>query len=273
MKFRPCIDLHSGRVKQIVGSTLSDQDTASLRTNFASDQPASHFAEMYKRDGLTGGHVIMLGPGNENAAREALEAYPGGLQIGGGITAENAVKWLDYGAEAVIVTSYVFKDGRIYHERLEELLAEVGRERIVLDLSCRKRGSDYFVVTDRWQKFTEVKISRLSLDFFAGYGFEFLIHAVDVEGKCNGIEEELVRLLGEWSPIPTTYAGGVRSLSDLYTIRNLGQDKLDATIGSALDIFGGTGVTYEEAVTFNGREAGSGPSPKAGAGEGIGRSG
>lgn len=256
MKFRPCIDLHGGCVKQIVGSSLSDADSGSLRTNFASEKPASHYAEMYKRDGLTGGHVIMLGPGNEDAAREALEAYPGGLQIGGGITADNAEKWLDYGAGAVIVTSYIFRDGKIYHERLDELLHAVGREKVVLDLSCRKKGADYYVVTDRWQKFTEIKISRLSLEFFAEYCFEFLIHAVDVEGKCGGIEEELVKLLGKWSPLPTTYAGGIKSLTDLYTIKEAGLGKLDATIGSALDIFGGTGVTYAEAVAFNMQEQG-----------------
>jgi phosphoribosylformimino-5-aminoimidazole carboxamide ribotide isomerase len=254
MKFRPCIDLHHGRVKQIVGSTLSDGQQESLTTNFASDQPASHYAEMYKADRLFGGHVIMLGPGNEDAATEALQAFPQGLQVGGGITADNAAHWLDLGASAVIVTSAVFKDGVVHEDRLAELVRRVGKDRLVLDLSCRKKGDAYYIVTDRWQKFTQVTISTQSLEYFAGHCREFLIHAVDVEGKCGGIEEELTSLLGRFSPIPTTYAGGVKNLADLYRVKELGLNRLDATIGSALDIFGGTGITYAEAVAFNRQE-------------------
>lgn len=254
MKFRPCIDLHQGRVKQIVGSSLSDQEQGSLTTNFASDQPASHYAEMYKADRLFGGHVIMLGPGNEAAATGALQAFPGGLQIGGGITADNAAHWLDQGASAIIVTSAVFKDGVVHADRLAELVRAVGKERLVLDLSCRKKGDAYYIVTDRWQKFTQVTVSEQSLAYFAGHCCEFLIHAVDVEGKCAGIEEELTEMLGRFSPIPTTYAGGVKNLADLYRVKELGCNRLDATIGSALDIFGGTGVTYAEAVAFNRQE-------------------
>ena len=254
MKFRPCIDLHQGRVKQIVGSTLSDVQQGSLTTNFASDQPASHYAEMYKHDGLYGGHVIMLGPGNEAAATEALRAFPNGLQLGGGITVANAAHWLDQGASAVIVTSAVFKDGVVHEERLKELVRAVGKDRLVLDLSCRKRGDGYYIVTDRWQKFTQVTVSEQSLEYFADHCCEFLIHAVDVEGKCAGIEEELTALLARFSPIPTTYAGGVKNLADLYRVKELGLNRLDATIGSALDIFGGTGVTYAEAVAFNRQE-------------------
>ena len=254
MKFRPCIDLHQGRVKQIVGSTLSDVQQGRLTTNFASDQPASHYATMYKRDRLFGGHVIMLGQGNESAATAALQAFPGGLQLGGGITAANAAHWLDQGASAVIVTSAVFKDGVVHENRLNELVQAVGKDRLVLDLSCRKRGADYYIVTDRWQKFTQVTVSEQSLGYFADHCCEFLIHAVDVEGKCAGIEEELTALLGRFSPIPTTYAGGVKNLADLYRVKELGLNRLDATIGSALDIFGGTGVTYAEAVAFNRQE-------------------
>ncbi|MCX5877277.1 MAG: phosphoribosylformimino-5-aminoimidazole carboxamide ribotide isomerase [Deltaproteobacteria bacterium] len=254
MKFRPCIDLHQGRVKQIVGSSLSDVKQESLTTNFASDQPASHYAEMYKQNELFGGHVIMLGPGNEAAATEALQAFPGGLQLGGGITAANAAHWLDLGASAVIVTSAVFKDGAVHEDRLKELVRTVGRERLVLDLSCRKKGDAYYIVTDRWQKFTQVTVSEESLGYFADHCCEFLIHAVDVEGKCAGIEEELTALLGRFSPIPTTYAGGVKNLADLYRVKELGLNRLDATIGSALDIFGGTGVTYAEVVAFNRQE-------------------
>lgn len=254
MKFRPCIDLHQGRVKQIVGATLSDREQGSLTTNFASDQPAAYYAAMYKQDGLFGGHVIMLGPGNEAAAAGALQAFPGGLQLGGGITADNAAHWLDQGAGAVIVTSAVFKDGQVHEDRLKELVRVVGKERLVLDLSCRKKGAAYYIVTDRWQKFTQVTVSEQSLAYFADHCGEFLIHAVDVEGKCAGIEEELTALLGCVSPIPTTYAGGVKNLADLYRVKELGRNRLDATIGSALDIFGGTGITYAEAVAFNRQE-------------------
>ena len=253
MKFRPCIDLHDGCVKQIVGFTLVDGDASSLQTNFAARQPSSHFARMYRQDGLTGGHIIMLGPGNEDAAAEALASYPGGMQIGGGITAENAALWLERGASHVIVTSYVFQQGRINEERLRKMVRAVGRERLVLDLSCRKRGEDYFIVTDRWQNFTQVTVTEESLAYFAGFCDEFLIHAVDVEGKCAGIELELTEKLAHWSPIATTYAGGVKNLADLETINRLGRGRLDATVGSALDIFGGTTMTYAEAVAFHNR--------------------
>ncbi len=250
MKFRPCIDLHNGRVKQIVGSTLSDSSAESLQTNFSSEQPSSYYAEMYQHDGLTGGHIIMLGSGNEEAAREALASYPGGMQIGGGITADNAAQWLERGASHVIVTSYVFKDGQVNDQHLADLMIEVGKDRLVLDLSCRKRGDDYFIVTDRWQNFTDVAVTKQSLAYFGEFCDEFLIHAVDVEGKCAGIETELTEKLGAWSPLPTTYAGGVKNLADMQAILELGQGRLDATVGSALDIFGGNTMTYAEAVEF-----------------------
>jgi phosphoribosylformimino-5-aminoimidazole carboxamide ribotide isomerase len=250
MKFRPCIDLHDGQVKQIVGSTLSET-AQGLSTNFASDKPSSFYANLYRQDQLTGGHVIKLGPGCDQAASEALQAYPGGMHIGGGITPGNAQYWLDQGASHVIVTSYVFQAGRVLVDRLSELAHRVGRERLVLDLSCRKRGDSYYVVTDRWQNFTDVLISADTLSYFADFCAEFLIHAVDVEGKCAGIAEDLVISLGEWTPIPTTYAGGVKNLADLHKVRALGQGRLDVTIGSALDIFGGTGISYQEAVAFN----------------------
>ena len=246
--FRPCIDLHEGKVKQIVGGTLGD---AVLRTNFVSDHSAAWFAGLYKRDGLTGGHVVMLGPGNEIEARAALEVFPGGLQIGGGINAQNARGWLDAGASHVIVTSRIFREGRVDWEQLGELVKTVGKNRLVLDLSCRKRGEDYFVVTDRWQKFTELAISQDTLQKLAGSCAEFLIHAADVEGLCRGIDRELVEKLGRWTPIPTTYAGGANSLGDLEEVTRLGRGKVDLTIGSALDIFGGTGVRYADAVAFN----------------------
>jgi phosphoribosylformimino-5-aminoimidazole carboxamide ribotide isomerase len=246
--FRPCIDLHEGKVKQIVGGTLGD---AGLRTNFVSEKSAAWFAELYRCDQLFGGHVIMLGSGNEAEARAALAAFPGGLHIGGGVNAANARGWLDAGASHVIVTSWVFREGRVDWARLNELVKAIGREKLVLDLSCRKRGDDYFVVTDRWQKFTELAVNAETIKRLSGFCAEFLIHAVDVEGLCRGIDGELVGKLGRWTPIPTTYAGGANSLADLEAVTKLGQGKIDLTIGSALDIFGGSGVKYEDCVKFN----------------------
>ena len=248
--FRPCIDLHEGKVKQIVGGTLDD-DASKVRTNFVSERSSAWFADLYRRDGLPGGHVIMLGPGNEAAARAALQAFPGGLQVGGGINLANASAFLADGASHVIVTSWVFQGGRLDWDRLKQLVAAIGRSRLVLDLSCRRRDENYFVVTDRWQKFTELTISREVLERLAGFCAEFLVHAVDVEGLCRGIDHELVEKLGEWSPIPATYAGGANSLADLEEVTRVGKGKIDLTIGSALDIFGGTGVRYEEVVAFN----------------------
>jgi phosphoribosylformimino-5-aminoimidazole carboxamide ribotide isomerase len=247
--FRPCIDLHEGKVKQIVGGTLGA--TENLRTNFVSEKPAAWFAELYKRDGLTGGHVIMLGSGNDNEARSALAAFPRGLQIGGGINAINARGWLNAGASHVIVTSWAFREGRVNWERLEELIKVVGKEKLVIDLSCRKRGENYFVVTDRWQNFTELIVNDETLRRFSAYCAEFLIHAVDVEGLCKGIDHELVEKLGKWTPIPTTYAGGANSLSDLAEVTRLGGGRVHLTIGSALDIFGGSRVKYNDCVEFN----------------------
>ena len=248
--FRPCIDLHEGKVKQIVGGTLSD---SGARTNFVSDQSAASFAELYKRDNLSGGHVIMLGPNNDEQARAALAAYPGGLHIGGGINAANAAAWLEAGASHVIVTSWIFQDVKLNEARLAELVKAVGKSRLVIDLSCRKRADEYFVVTDRWQKFTEMTVSPETLQKFSASCAEFLIHAVDVEGLCAGIDGELVAKLGKHSPIPTTYAGGAKTLADLEQTTRLSEGRVDLTIGSALDIFGGTGVRYEDAVAFNRR--------------------
>ncbi len=246
--FRPCIDLHEGKVKQIVGGTLGD---AGLRTNFVSEKSAAWFAELYRRDQLRGGHVIMLGIGNEIEARAALQAFPGGLQIGGGINSANARDWLHAGASHVIVTSWVFRDGHVDWSRLHELVKTIGKEKLVLDLSCRKRGEKYFVVTDRWQKFTELEVNAETLAKFSEHCDEFLIHAVDVEGLCRGIDSELVVKLGEWTPLPTTYAGGANSLADLKSVTKLSAGKIDLTIGSALDIFGGHGVTYADCVAYN----------------------
>jgi len=252
--FRPCIDLHEGKVKQIVGGTLGT-GSEHLRTNFVSPHSAAWYAAMYKRDGLKGGHVILLGPGNDVEALAALREFPGGLHLGGGVNPDNAQSWLNAGASHVIVTSWVFRNGHVDWTRLEELTAKIGKERLVLDLSCRKRDGNYFVVTDRWQKFTDVILDADSLKRFAAYCAEFLVHAVDVEGLCRGIDETLVSDLAAWTPIPVTYAGGARSLDDLKAVARLGRGKVDLTIGSALDIFGGTGVRYEDAVAFNRTQA------------------
>jgi len=246
MKFRPCIDLHQGVVKQIVGSTLSDADEKSIKTNFTAEKPAQWFARLYCRDALTGGHVIMLGPGNTKAARAALNAWPGGMQIGGGITIDNAQDWLNQGAAAVIVTSWVFHDGTVDGKRLKQLVERIGKKRLVLDLSCRRQDDCYRIVTNRWQTFTDEIITPDRLEHLAGFCNEFLIHAVDMEGKCQGIEKPLVKLLGEWAQIPVTYAGGIHTMEDIRTIEALGRGTIDFTVGSALDIFGGNRFTYAE---------------------------
>ncbi|MSU34311.1 MAG: phosphoribosylformimino-5-aminoimidazole carboxamide ribotide isomerase [Pedosphaera sp.] len=248
--FRPCIDLRGGKVVQIVGGTLNDDD-ADVRTHFISDKPPAWYAGLYRRDELTGGHVISLGSNNEMAAREALAAWPCGLQFGGGVTLDNARDWLDAGASKVIVTSWVFREGRLDYDRLQQLVMALGRDRLVLDLSCRRRDGQYYVVTDRWQKFTDLIVGSETLGLLANSCSEFLVHAVDVEGLCGGMETELLRGLAQWSPLPTTYAGGARSMADLETVETLGQGRIDLTIGSALDIFGGSGVNYEDAVNFN----------------------
>lgn len=252
MRFRPCIDLHDGVVKQIVGGTLSDEGPAPA-TNFTAQRPPQWFADRYREDGLTGGHVIQLGPGNREAARAALAAWPGGLQVGGGITADNAAEWLDAGASHVIVTSFVFHDGTVDEDRLRRLVAAVGRSRLVLDLSCRRRGPDYIVVTDRWQTFTREAVGPALLDRLARSCDEYLVHGVDVEGRCAGIETELVALLGDGVPIPCTYAGGIRSPADIEAIGRLGRGRIDFTVGSALDIFGGT-LAYHEIASRYGPE-------------------
>ncbi len=249
--FRPCIDLHQGRVKQIVGGTLTD-DPAGLTTNFISEKPGSWFADLYRKDDLQGGHVIMLGSNNEAAAQETLAAWPGGLQIGGNIQPDNAKTWIAAGASHVIVTSWIFQEGKLDWSRLDRLVDVMGSPRqLVLDLSCRKRDGEYFVVTNRWKTFTDLTLSQETLDKLSAYCDEFLIHAVDVEGLCQGIDLELVEKLSQWTPITTTYAGGAKSLDDLATVSRLGQGRIGLTIGSALDIFGGQGIKYADAVAFN----------------------
>ena len=251
--FRPCIDLHEGKVKQIVGGTLNDEGTG-LETNFESVHTATYYAELYKKSDLVGGHVIKLGPGNDIAAREALAAYPGGLQVGGGISRENATDWLRQGASHVIVTSWLFdKEGHFLPERLEGLVQEVGKERLALDLSCRSDGDGWVVAMDRWQTRTNLMLSPSTLHELADCCDEFLVHAADVEGKCAGIDERLVSFLGRHAPIPVTYAGGASSFDDLPLVQRLSGGKVDLTIGSALDIFGGK-IAFEDCVKWNRRQ-------------------
>jgi len=244
-KFRPCIDLHNGKVKQIVGSSLSENESE-LKENFVSQKPAEWYAELYKKDGLKGGHIIMLGKGNEEAAARALKAYPNGMQIGGGINAENAQKYIEAGAEAVIVTSYIFPEGKFSLERLKTISKEVGKNKLVVDLSCYGQR----VAINRWQTLTDFYITKENLEMISEYCFEFLVHAAGVEGKQQGMDLELIKFLGEHSPIPATYAGGANSLKDFETCNELSKGKVNLTIGSALDIFGGT-IPYKECAKFS----------------------
>lgn len=256
MEFRPCIDIHNGKVKQIVGGTLKDQGDMAAE-NFVSEQDAPFYAKLYQSYRIRGGHIILLNgkdsphyEATKLQALAALQVYPGGMQVGGGITAENAHEFLRAGASHVIVTSYVFRDGKVDYERLEKLVQAVGKEHLVLDLSCRKKDGAYYIVTDRWQKFTEERVTVELLDRLYQYADEFLIHAVDVEGKASGIERELVELLGSWNRIPVTYAGGIGNFQNLEELAEWGQHHLNYTIGSALDLFGGT-MKFEDVLAFS----------------------
>ena len=253
MKFRPCIDIHNGKVKQIVGSSLRDKGNQAAE-NFVSEQDAGYYANLYKQNQLKGGHIILLNAADseyyektKEQALKALAAYPGGMQIGGGIHAENAKEFINAGASHVIVTSYVFQDGKVNYENLERICSVVGKERLVLDVSCRKQDNKYYVVTDRWQKFTKEEVNGALLDKLSAYCDEFLVHAVDVEGKNAGIDEALVRILGSWDGIAMTYAGGIKSFEDIELLKKLSDGKLDFTIGSSLDLFGGH-LKFDEIV-------------------------
>lgn len=246
MRFRPCIDLHRGTVKQIVGSTLRDDGEPA--TNFASDKPPSHFAALFQRDGLTDGHVIMLGPGNEEAAKQALATFPGGFQIGGGIDPANAGTWLNRGASRVIVTSFLFENGVFSWSNLRQMADAAGADRLVLDMSCSRRDGNYRVMARRWQTETDLDIDEATLTALAPHCAEFLIHAVDVEGKNDGPDLQLIELLGRITARPTTYAGGIRSEEDIAEVYRLGRQRIDFTVGSALDLFGGTGLCYDEVL-------------------------
>ncbi|TVY92790.1 1-(5-phosphoribosyl)-5-[(5-phosphoribosylamino)methylideneamino] imidazole-4-carboxamide isomerase [Lachnellula willkommii] len=251
-KFRPCIDLHSGQVKQIVGGTLTTA-SSDLKTNYVSKLPAGHFAKLYKDNGLGGAHVIMLGPGNEEAAKEALAEWKRGLQVGGGITDKNAKQWIDWGAERVIITSFLFPSAKFSQEHLDSVLLALGgdKDKLVIDLSCRKKDDTWFVAMNKWQTITDMEVNGASIKSLEPYCSEFLIHAADNEGLQKGIDEKLVEKLAQWCSIPVTYAGGGRNLEDLDHVKRLSNGRVDLTIGSALDVFGGSGVTFDECVQWN----------------------
>ena len=246
--FRPCIDLHQGQVKQIVGGSLTD---SGADTNFISSHDAAYYAQLYREHKLTGGHVIALGPNNQQQVLQALNAYPNGMQFGGGVNRENASSYLEAGASHIIVTSYLFENGEFSWSRLEAIKAEVGAERLVLDLSCRRTDNGWMIATDRWQTITNTAVDQQTLGELEKHCAEFLVHGADVEGLQAGIDQELVSLLGDCCHLPVTYAGGARSLEDLKLVQTLSQGKVDLTIGSALDIFGGSGVTLDDCINWN----------------------
>ncbi len=254
MQFRPCIDIHNGKVKQIVGGSLSDEEDYA-RENYVSDMQAADYAALYRKKGLRGGHIILLNSKDSKfyeadleQARGALSEWPEALQIGGGVTAENARQFIEMGASHVIVTSYVFSDGLIRYDRLQKLADAVGKEHLVLDVSCRKRKEQYFIVTDRWQKFTKQPLEKELFRKLSRYCDEFLVHAVNVEGTGMGVDEELLTLLADETEVPITYAGGIGSMADIEKIKNIGRGSVNFTVGSALDLFGGP-LKLDEIVT------------------------
>ncbi|ORX45134.1 Phosphoribosylformimino-5-aminoimidazole carboxamide ribotide isomerase [Piromyces finnis] len=249
--FKPCIDLHSGQVKQIVGASLSDSVPDNLKTNFVSEKPPSYYANLYKQYNIQGAHVIKLGPNNDEAAKEALSTWPGNLQIGGGINIDNAQEWIDNGASKVIVTSWLFPDTKFSEERLKQLSEKIGKDKIVVDVSCKRVGDKWIVAMNKWQTLTDMEVCKETLDMLSQYCSEFLIHASHVEGLCQGIDEALVEKLGEWTTITCTYAGGAKDVTDLDLVNKLSNGKVDLTFGSALDIFGGKTVKFMDCVAYN----------------------
>ncbi|QRG39406.1 phosphoribosylformimino-5-aminoimidazole carboxamide ribotide isomerase [Candidozyma auris] len=272
-KFRGCIDIHAGQVKQIVGGTLTKDDvspTDKAQENFVSTKPSSYYAQLYREHNVEGCHVIKLGtnPANNEAAQLALETWPNHLQVGGGITIDNADAWLNMGASHVIVTSWLFTknthdEWNLDMERLIKISNKIGKENLVVDLSCRRVIGDddeisWFVATNKWQTITKCKLSSELLDMLSEFCDEFLIHAADVEGLCKGIDAELVENLGEWCPRgyegKITYAGGAKSASDLALVEQLSRGKVDLTYGSSLDVFGGELVKLSEVLEWNERK-------------------
>lgn len=270
-KFRGCIDIHAGQVKQIVGGSLNSDDTqpsGETKENFVSTQPSSYYAQLYKDNEVEGCHVIKLGsnPANDEAAQLACSTWPNLLQVGGGINDTNALEWLDqYKASHVIVTSWLFSkdsEGRtaLDWDRLKKLSSLVGKNRLIVDLSCRRvesalGESQWVVAINKWQTLTDSELGPELLFQVVQYCDEILVHAADVEGLCNGIDEELVTRLGEWCPKDfggrIVYAGGAKLVSDLALVDKLSAGKVDLTYGSALDIFGGSLVKFTEVVEWN----------------------
>ena len=255
MNFRPCIDIHNGSVKQIVGSSLSDSNAVS--ENFVSEKDSAYYAKLYADKGLKGGHVIILnkiGTPEYEASREAallaLSTTPGLLQVGGGITDENAYSFIKEGASHIIVTSYLFENGELSFDKMKRLKEAVGKEHVVFDLSCKKVNDSYYIATNRWQTVTDTKLDVDMLCKLEEFCDEYLIHAVDVEGKSNGPEKDLIKELSSYEGNKITYAGGIRSTEDIETINMLSNGKMDFTIGSALDIFGGN-LKFEEVAVYN----------------------
>lgn len=255
MEFRPCIDIHNGKVKQIVGGSLKDQGDFA-KENFVSEVDASFYANLYRQKECKGGHVILLNAkdspmyeATKQQAILALQSFPGGLQVGGGITSDNAAEFIRYGASHVIVTSHVFHDGMIDMERLQALCDNVGSDHIVLDLSCKKVEDEYRIVTDRWQNVTPIPVTVETMKMLAEFCDEFLIHAVDVEGKVNGIEQDVVRMLSQYTDRPVTYAGGVHSYEDIRLLKTIGKNHVNVTVGSAMDLFGGT-LSMDEIIAI-----------------------
>ncbi|GME77416.1 unnamed protein product [Ambrosiozyma monospora] len=262
-----CIDIHGGQVKQIVGGTLKkddkeDKSSQSVSTNFVSTKPSSYYAELYKKNNVLGTHVIKLGSleANDAAALGAIKSWPGHLQVGGGINDSNAKYWIEQGASKVIITSWLFPNGELSMDRLKKLSGEIGKDKLVIDLSCRKKineetkAVEWFVAMNKWQTLTDVQLNKELFELLENYCSEFLVHAADVEGLCNGIDQELVVKLAEWSTVPVVYAGGAKSIEDLKLVDKLSQGKVDLTYGSALDIFGGSLVTFEDCCKWNNKQ-------------------
>ncbi len=254
MEFRPCIDIHDGAVKQIVGSTLSDA-TGKAAENFVSEKDPAYYADLFRKYGLTGGHVIILNragtpeyEASKAAALAAARAWPSAFQIGGGMSPENAASFIEAGAGAVIVTSYLFDRGDFSENRLSAMTDAVGADHLVIDLSAREEADGaWHVVIDRWQTVTDFILTPDIIEELSSSCVEFLIHGTAVEGKKAGIDEGLVELLGQCTGKPVTYAGGIRSLEDIERIRTLGRGRVNFTVGSALDIYGGD-LSFEEVV-------------------------
>ncbi len=250
MNFRPCIDVFKGKVVQLIGTSLFGGEEKTIVKHFESEYSPAYYAELFKQDNLKGGHILSLGSGNNDVVIEALKAFNGGMKYGGSVTPENAHVYLDAGATHVIVNSYVFDNGEINLPNLKSLVKSIGKDKLVLDMSCRKKNGDYYIVTNLWEKFTNVILDQKSLQDISKYCDEIIVHGVDSEGRKQGLESDLVRILAQHTPIKTVYAGGISSIADLTMIKALGNEKIDPCIGTALSIYGGN-LSYYEVLEWN----------------------